>query len=70
MNIKETQNMVECVGEYNQQKKTVFDIDAYDAWPEIHNIIDDINKIFPDKPVKHLKANRKNLKETLKCSHR
>jgi hypothetical protein len=31
MNIKETQNMVECVGEYNQQIKTVFDIDAYDA---------------------------------------
>ena len=40
-------------GEYSQQIKPVFDIDAYDAKPDINSIIADINKIFPDKPVKY-----------------
>ena len=49
--LKENPNMVECIGKYNQKIKRVFDFDAYDAKPGIHNIIADINKIFSDKPV-------------------
>ena len=53
--LKESPNMVECIGEYSQQIKPVFDIDAYDAIPDINSIlvIADINKIFPDKPVEY-----------------
>ena len=51
--LKSNPNMVEIIGEYNQQIKPIFDIDAYDAKPDIKTIFTDINKLFPNKPVKY-----------------
>ena len=68
--LKENPNMVECIGEYSQQIKPVFDIDAYDAKPDINSIIADINKIFPDKPVKYAEREPREFKGKFKYSYR
>jgi len=68
--LKSNQNMVEIIGEYNQQIKPIFDIDAYDAKPNIDAIITDINKLFPDKPVKYAEREPRDYKGKLKFSYR
>ena len=68
--LKENPNMVECIGEYSQQIKPVFDIDAYDTKPDINCIIADINKIFPDKPVKYAVREPREFKGKFKYSYR
>lgn len=68
--LKSNPNMVEIIGEYNQQIKPIFDIDAYDAKPDINSIITDINKLFPNKSVKYAKRDQREYKGKLKYSYR
>jgi len=63
-------NMVEIIGEYDQQIKPIFDIDAYDAKPDIHSIIADINKLFPNKSVKYAEREPRKYKGKMKFSYR
>ena len=63
-------NMVEIIGEYTQQIKPIFDIDAYDTKPDINEIINDINKLFPNKPVKYAEREPREYKGKLKFSYR
>jgi len=63
-------NMVEIIGEYDQQIKPIFDIDAYDAKPDINSIITDINKLFPNKPVKYAEREPREYKGKMKFSYR
>ncbi len=46
--LKQNPDMVENIGEYNQQIKPIFDIDAFDTDPIINEIAADIKKIFPN----------------------
>ena len=62
--------MVEIIGEYNQQIKPTSDIDAYDAKPDINTIITDINKLFPNKPVKYAEREPREYKGKMKFSYR
>jgi len=68
--LKQNPDMVENIGEYNQQIKPIFDIDAYDTDPDINSIITDINKIFPNKPVKYAKRDPREFKGKNKYSYR
>jgi len=68
--LKSNPNMVEIIGEYNQQIKPIFDIDAYDAKPDINTIINDINKLFPNKPIKYAEREPREYKGKLKYSYR
>lgn len=68
--LKSNQNMVEIIGEYNQQIKPIFDIDAYDTKPDINLIINDINKLFPNKPVKYAEREPREFKGKTKFSYR
>ncbi len=45
--------MLMTIGYNHKQTKPAFDIDAYDAKPDMDSTIADINKIFPNTPVKH-----------------
>lgn len=63
-------NMVEIIGEYCQQIKPIFDIDAYDAKPDIDAIINDIHKLFPNKPVKYAEREPREYKGKFKYSYR
>lgn len=47
--LKKTPNMAEMIGDYNQQIKPVFDVDAYIQDIDIDAVKKDINSIFPDK---------------------
>jgi hypothetical protein len=69
--LKNYPDMVECIGNYGQQIKPVFDIDAYNTEPNISSIITDINKIFPGKPIKYAKREPRDFKEKgIKYSYR
>ena len=45
--------MFKCIAEYNQRINSIFDIDAYDSQPDNNYIYVDINKVFPEPPVKY-----------------
>ena len=68
--LKSNPDMVEHIGEYNQQIKPIFDIDAYDTKPDINSIIIDINKLFPNKTVKYAEREPREYKGKLKFSYR
>ena len=68
--LKTNPNMCECIGEFEQQIKPVFDVDAYDTEPDIEAIIADIQKLFPNKPVNYAKREPRECKGKLKYSLR
>ena len=68
--LKENQDMCENIGEYGQQIKPVFDVDAYEVEPDINEIIADINKIFPGKSVNYAKREPRDYKGKMKFSYR
>ena len=68
--LKTNLNMVVVIGEYNQQIKPIFDIDAYDTKPDINAIINDINKLFPNKLVKYAEREPREYKGKFKFSYR
>ena len=68
--LKENPNMAENIGEYGQQIKPIFDIDAYDTDPNIDEIILDINTLFPEKTVNYAKREPREYKGKMKYSYR
>ena len=68
--LKENPDMVENIGEYGQQIKPILDIDAYDAEPDIKEIIADIHKIFPNKLINYAKRDSRDYKGKMKYSYR
>ena len=68
--LKENPDMCENIGEYGQQIKPVFDVDAYEAEPDVNEIIADINKIFPGKSVNYAKREPRDYKGKMKYSYR
>ena len=68
--LKTNPNMCKCIGEFEQQIKPVFDVDAYDKEPDIEAIITDIKKLFPDKYVNYAKREPRDYKGKLKFSYR
>ena len=68
--LKENPDMCENIGEYGQQIKPVFDVDAYDAEPDINEIIADIQKVFPEKSVNYAKREAREYKGKIKYSYR
>ena len=68
--LKSNPNMCECIGEFQQQIKPVFDVDAYDVEPDIDAIITDIRKLFPSKQVNYAKREPRDYKGKLKFSYR
>ena len=68
--LKENPDMVENIGEYGQQIKPILDVDAYDAEPNIDEIIADIQKIFPNKSVNYAKREPRDYKGKMKYSYR
>jgi len=68
--LKSNPNMCECIGEFEQQIKPVFDIDAYDTEPDIDSIIAKIHILFPNKQVNYAKRAPRDYKGKLKFSYR
>jgi len=68
--LKSNPNMCECIGEYEQQIKPVFDVDAYDTEPDIDAIIAKIHILFPNKHVNYAKRAPRDYKGKLKFSYR
>ena len=68
--LKESPDMVEVIGEYGQQIKPVFDIDAYNDDVDINDMITKINIIFPEKTVKYAKREPRETKKGIKYSYR
>ena len=68
--LKSNPNMCECIGEFQQQIKPVFDVDAYETEPDIDDIIAKIHILFPDKQVNHAKRAPRDYKGKMKFSYR
>ena len=68
--LKDEPDMAEVIGEYKQQIKPTLDVDAYIKDIDVSEVITDINKIFPDKPVKYAKRDPRETKKGLKYSYR
>ena len=68
--LKDEPDMAEVIGEFKQQIKPTFDVDAYIKDIDVSEVISDINKIFPDKPVKYAKREPRETKKGLKYSYR
>ena len=68
--LKSNPNMCECIGEFEQQIKPVFDVDAYDTEPDIDAIIAKIHILFPNKHVNYAKRAPRDYKGKLKFSYR
>jgi hypothetical protein len=63
---KDEPDMAEVIGEYKQQIKPTLDVDAYINDIDVSEVISEINKIFPDKPVKYAKRELRETKKELK----
>ena len=63
-------DMCELIGGTYQQIKPVLDVDAYETDPKISEIIADINKVFPNKPVYYAKRDPREYKGKMKYSYR
>jgi len=63
-------DMCELIGGTYQQIKPVLDVDAYETDPKISEIIADINKVFPNKPVYYAKRDPREHKGKMKYSYR
>jgi hypothetical protein len=68
--LKDEPDMAEVIGEYKQQIKPTLDVDAYIKDIDVSEVISDIDKIFPDKPVKCAKREPRETKKGLKYSYR
>jgi len=69
--LKETPDMPELIGEYGQQVKPCFDVDAYNQDVNISEIIAKINILFPNKKVNVAKREPRDYKDKgLKYSYR
>lgn len=68
--LKKNPSMVENIGEYNQQIKPIFDVDAYGQDIDIDEVKKDINNIFPDKNIYYAKRDVRNTKKGDKYSYR
>jgi hypothetical protein len=68
--IKENPDMCENIGEYGHQIKPVFDVDAFDAEPDIDEIIADIQKQIPGRSVNYAKREVREYKGKMKYSYR
>ena len=68
--LKSSPDMVEIIGEYGQQIKPIFDIDAYNNDIDVNSVIQDIQKIFPNKDVKYAKRESRDTKKGMKYSYR
>jgi len=69
--LKETPDMPELIGEYRQQVKPCFDVDAYNQDVNISEIIAKINILFPNKKVNVAKREPRDYKDKgLKYSYR
>ena len=68
--LKDMPDMVEVIGEFKQQIKPVFDIDAYINDIDVSEVINKISKIFPDKPVKYATRTPRETKKGVKYSYR
>ena len=54
--------MFECIGEFEQQIKPVFDVDAYDVEQDIDAIIAENKKMFAHKQVNYAKREPRDYK--------
>lgn len=63
-------DMVEVIGEYGQQIKPIFDIDAYDNDINIGDVRNKINTIFPNKIVNWATREPRNTEKGMKYSYR
>lgn len=68
--LKKTPNMAEIIGEFKQQIKPVFDVDAYDKDINIDEVKKDINSIFPEKTVNFAKRDVRITDKGKKYSYR
>ena len=68
--LKDEPDMAEIIGEYKQQIKPTLDVDAYIKDIDVSEVICEINKIFPNKPVKYAKRDPRETKKGLKYSYR
>lgn len=68
--LKTFPDMVENIGEYSQQIKPVFDIDAYIDDIDIDKVKTEINSIFPNKNINYATRGVRNTKNGLKYSYR
>ena len=68
--LKQMPNMVENIGQFKQQIKPVFDVDAYTNDIDIEQVKKDINSIFPDKAIHYAKREQRETKKGVKYSYR
>jgi hypothetical protein len=68
--LKNEPDMAEIIGEYKQQIKPTLYVDAYINDIDVNEVFDNLNKIFPDKPVKYAKGEPRETKKGLKYSYR
>jgi hypothetical protein len=69
--LKDHPDMCEMIGEYGQQIKPVFDVDAYNNDINIDEVINEINKIFPNKEINYAKREPREYKNKgVKYSYR
>ena len=64
--LKNEPDMAEVIGEYKQQIKPTLYVDAYINDIDVNEVFDNLNKIFPDKPVKYAKREPRETKKGLK----
>ena len=65
---KNNNDMVENIGQNDQQIKPVFDVDAYET--DINDIKTIINELFPNKPINYAKREPREYNGKLKYSYR
>ena len=68
--LKNEPDMAEVIGEFKQQIKPILDIDAYINDIDINEVLDNINRIFPNKSVKYATREVRETKKGLKYSYR
>ena len=54
--------LAEYVGFKNQQVKPYFDVDAYENDIDVASVKNEINLLFPNKPIYYAKENQENIK--------